>query len=116
MKRLVTANWESVNALEFRDLRAGDIVLIRTRNNLYSFLVGNQRTLSGRLVSEVSESRVRDATLVGAVIMRAGKGHTLTSRLVTKSKALFAVQRGNQIIRLTTSTVVSLCCIRPIEE
>ena len=116
MKRLVTANWESLKALEFRDLRARDIVLIRTRNNLYSFLIGNERTLSGRLVSEVRESRVRDAILVGAVIMREGKCHTLTSRLVTKSRALFAIQRGNRIIRLTTSTVVSLCCIRPIEE
>ena len=66
MNTLGTAHLRRVRTLEFSDLRAGDVILIRTRNNLYSFSVANERTLCGRLLSEVNKSQFRDAVLVGA--------------------------------------------------
>ena len=116
MKTLGSAHLRRVRTLEFSDLRAGDIVLIRTKNNLYSFSVANERTLCGRLLSGLNKGQFPDAVLVGAVGGREGGRQMLTSRLVTQAQALFAIQRGNAVIRLTTSTVVSLCCVRPMEE
>ena len=109
----MTVRLQSIRTLEFNDLRAGDIILIRTRNNLYTFQIGNERTLCGRLLGEVNKTHFPEAVLIGAVIGRRGRPHTLTSRLVTESRALFAVHQGNEVIRLTTSTVVSLGCVRP---
>jgi hypothetical protein len=105
-----------VRTIEFGDLRAGDIILIRTRNNLYSFFVANERTLFGRLSSELNNREFPEAVLVGSVTRREGRSRTLTSRLVTESPAMFAIRRGHEVIALTTSTVISLYCIRTIEE
>ena len=116
MKVVGTAHFRSVRTLEFSDLRAGDVVLIRTKNNLYSFCIADERTLSGALLSELNARHFPDAVLLGALSRREGRSHTSTSRLVTQSRALFAVRRGNRLITLTTSTVVSLGCVRQIEE
>ena len=109
----MTVRLHRIRTLEFSDLRAGDIVLIRTRNNFYTFLIANERTLCGRLLGEVNNSHFPEAVLLGAVIGRRGRPHTMTSRLVTESRAAFAIHQGNEVIGLTTSTVVSLCCVRP---
>ena len=106
---------QRIRTLEFSDLRAGDIVVIRTRNNLYTFQIANERTLRGRLLGEVNKSHFPEAVLIGAVIGRRGRPHTLTSRLVTESRALFAVHQGNDVVGLTTSTVVGLYCVRPVD-
>lgn len=112
----MTAHVQRVGTLEFSDLRAGDIILIRTKNSLYSFLIANARTLCGRLLGDVNDDQSREAVLVGGVIRRAGRSHTLTSRLVTESRALFALQSGSEVMGLTTSPVVSLCYVRLIED
>jgi hypothetical protein len=104
-----------VRALEFGDLRAGDVVLIRTKNNLYSFFVANERTLFGRLSGELNNREFPEAVLVGSVTRREGRSRTLTSRLVIDLPALFAIRSGHEVIGLTTSTVVGLYCIRTIE-
>jgi len=99
---------QRVMTLDCGNLHNNDLIVIRTQNNLYRFLITDARTLRGRLVGEWRKSSYPDVTLVGALIYVSGQAHTLNARLQTKAQALFLVQHGKELLQLTTSPIIAL--------
>lgn len=94
--------------LDCGNLRNNDLIVIRTQNNLYRFLVTDAKELRGRLVSEWRKASFPEATLVGALICAGEQLHTLHGKLQTTAQALFLVQHGNEVLQLTTSPIIAL--------
>lgn len=106
--RRPTAASQRVMTLECGNLRDNDLIVIRTQNNLYKFLITDAKTLRGRLVSEWRKADFPDVTLVGALISVGAQQHTLTGKLQTAAQALFLVQHGKELLQLTTSPIIAL--------
>jgi hypothetical protein len=99
---------QRVMILDCGNLHNNDLIVIRTQNNLYRFLINDARTLRGRLTGEWRKSSYPDVTLVGALIFVNGQAHTLNARLQTAAQALFLVQHGKELLQLTTSPIIAL--------
>jgi hypothetical protein len=99
---------QRVMTLDCGNLHNNDLIVIRTQNNLYRFLITDARTLRGRLIGEWRKSSYPDVTLVGALIYVSGQAHTLNARLQTSAQALFLVQHGKELLQLTTSPIIAL--------
>jgi hypothetical protein len=97
-----------VMTLDCSNLRNNDLIVIRTQNNLYKFLVTDAQELRGRLIGEWRKASFPDVTLIGALISVGEQLHTLHGKLQTAAQALFLVQHGRELLQLTTSPIIAL--------
>ncbi len=87
-------------------LAVNDILLINTRNSLYSFRIINAKVLLGEL-SKTMNGETLEAVLVGTLV----KGQpvtTLRSTLQFQAQAIFLVLQDNRFNELITSPIVGL--------
>lgn len=93
--------------LDLDSLSAGDEVVIETAHSTYRFTVDDPAIPAGRLIGGVLGNEAVDAALV------AHQGTIVSSRLARKklragAKAIFLIEWGNRLRRLTTSRVTRL--------
>jgi hypothetical protein len=98
----------SVITLDCSNLHINDLIIIRTQNNLYRFLITDAQARRGRLIGEWRKYYFPNAILIGALIRVGEQMETLASRLQTAAQALFLVRQGNQKMQLTTSVIIAL--------
>jgi hypothetical protein len=98
--------------IDFNDLHANDVLLIGTQNTRYRFVVDCEKEMRGRLSMDLSGSALFDAVLIGSMGREMEDLHLRISRLEPQSQALFFVQQGDKILKVLTSMITSLCCIR----
>jgi hypothetical protein len=103
-----TASSQRMMTLDCVNLRNHDLIVIRTKNNLYKFLVTDAKELRGRLISEWRKVSYPEVTLVGALICKGEQRYTLNGKLQTAAQALFLVQHGKEVLQLTTSPIIAL--------
>jgi hypothetical protein len=106
-QRLATPS-HRVITLDCGNLHNNDLIVMRTQNNLYKFLITDARSMRGRLTGEWRKSNFQEATLIGALIFISGQAHTLNARLQTAAQALFLVQHDKDLLQLTTSPIIAL--------
>jgi hypothetical protein len=99
---------ERMMTLDCGSLHNNDLIVIRTQSNLYKFLISDARNLRGSLVGEWRKSSYPDVTLVGALVVKGEQLQTLNGKLQTGAQAMFVVQRGSELFRLTTSPIIAL--------
>jgi hypothetical protein len=108
----VLLHLQPVAAIEFKDLRVKDIILIRTQNTHYSFVITSEIGMQGNLSSDSPNDFFPDAVLFGSLVKQEDD-QKFISRLEPQSQALFLVQQGNQLLKVITSLITGLCCVRP---
>ncbi len=101
-------------AIDFQDLRVNDILLIGTQNTCYSFVVSSERGMCGALSGDSPDNFFPEAVLIGSLIKEGEQVHLLMSKLEPHSQALFFVKHGERLLEMMTSSILSLCCVRPI--
>jgi hypothetical protein len=106
-QRLV-AHSKRVITLDCGNLHINDLIMIRTQNNLYRFVIKDAKALRGRLIGEWRKYNFPEVTLVGALIQIGEQMHTLNCRLQTAAQALFLVQQGKERLQLITSPILAL--------
>jgi hypothetical protein len=106
----------STEEIDFDDVNASDRILIQTQNSEYRFSVVDPHSRSGKLSGGSFGNQLQDATLVGVLIGSQGNSASDTSRLKIKLKinscALFYINVGAGLKRLTTSVITDLTLIR----
>ena len=105
-----------LEALDVSDLRAYDLVVIRTRNSLYRFVVTSDRDRRGRLSGDFHRRLYPEAVFVGTLVRLGERLHTFSTHLRTQAHALFHLHEGGEVLQLVTSAIVSLCCFRHSDE
>ncbi|MFP5261055.1 MAG: zinc-ribbon domain-containing protein [Blastocatellia bacterium] len=98
--------------IDFDDVNASDRILIQTQNSEYRFSVVDPHSRSGKLSGGSFGNQLQDATLVGVLIGSQGNSASDTSRLKINSCALFYINVGAGLKRLTTSVITDLTLIR----
>jgi hypothetical protein len=98
--------------IAFDEVNAADKILIQTKNSEYRFSVVDPEGRRGRLSGGSFGNQLQDATLVGALIGSHGNASKDTSRLKINSRALFYINVGAGLKRLTTSVITNLILIR----
>lgn len=114
--QLTCAHSQQMVAIDFKDLRANDILLIGTQNTCYSFVLTSERGLRGKLSGDTSNNFFPEAVLIGSLVKEGERVKLLMSRLEPQAHALFFVKQGEQLLEVLTSSIVSLCCVRPISN
>jgi hypothetical protein len=99
---------QSVMTLDCSNLHINDLIIIRTQNNLYRFLITDAKARRGRLIGEWRKYNFPYAILIGALIQVGEQMETLHARLQTAAQALFLIRQGSQNIQLTTSAIIAL--------
>jgi hypothetical protein len=99
---------QRVMTLDCSNLYINDLIIIRTQNNLYRFLITDAKTRRGRVIGEWRKYNFPYAILIGALIQVGEQMETLHARLQTAAQALFLVHQGNQKMQLTTSAILAL--------
>ncbi len=102
-------------AIDFKDLRVNDILLIGTQNTCYRFVITCEKEMLGKLSGDLRDSAFLQAVLIGSMVQHGESVQTKISRLEPQSHALFFVQQGDKILKVLTSLITSLCCIRAVE-
>jgi len=105
---------QRVVAIDFKDLRTNDIILIRTQNTCYSFVITSADGMHGKLSSASQNDFFSEAVLFGSLVKEQEEEQIFVSRLEPQSHALFVVQQGSQLLKMITSLITGLCCVRPI--
>jgi hypothetical protein len=103
-------------AIDFEELRANDILIIGTQNTCYRFVVGCEKEMQGKLSGDVYGRSFLQAVLIGSMMKDGERLRTQLSRLEPQSHALFFVQQGDKLLKVLTSLITSLGCIRTLEE
>jgi hypothetical protein len=106
---------QRVEAIDFNDLRANDIIIIGTQNTCYSFVITCEAGMYGKLQSDSQNNFFTDAVLFGSVAREGEDDQPLMPRLEAQSHALFLVQQGDKVMKVITSLITSLRCLRPVE-
>jgi hypothetical protein len=102
----------SIEEIAFDDVEASDRILIQTENTEYRFSVVDPENRRGVLSGGSFGDGSKDATLVG-VLIGGRAGHSSdTSRLKVDARALFYINGGAGLKRMTTSAITSLVHIR----
>ena len=113
--------WQAPRAMEFAgsteeiafdEVNATDRILIQTQNSEYRFSVVDPEGRRGKLSGGSFGNQLQDATLVGALVGSRGNASSDTSKLKINSCALFYINVGAGLKRLTTSAITSLILIR----
>jgi hypothetical protein len=99
---------QSVMMLDCSNLNYNDLIIFRTQNNLYRFLITDAKARRGRLIGEWRKYNFPYAILIGALIQVGEQRETLHARLQTAAQALFLVRQANQKMQLTTSAILAL--------
>ena len=107
---------QRVVAIEFKDLRLHDIILIGTRNTSYSFVITSERGMRGRLAGDSQNNYFPEAVLIGSLVRDGERVQLMMSRLESQAHAMFFVRQGDRLLEVLTSPITSLCCVRPVEE
>jgi hypothetical protein len=107
---------QRIMAVDFKDLQVNDIILIGTRNTCYSFVLTSERGMRGNLSGDTSNNFFPEAVLIGSLVKEGEHVQLLMSRLEPRAHALFFVKQGEQLLEILTSSITSLCCVRPISN
>jgi hypothetical protein len=99
---------QSVMTLDCSNLGKNDLIIIRTQNNLYRFLVTDAKARRGRLTGESRKTDFPDAVLIGALIPDGEQMQTLNANLQTAAQAQFVIHQGREKKQLTTSAIIAL--------
>jgi hypothetical protein len=102
----------TIQEIAFDDVKAADRILIQTENSQYRFCVVDPQSRRGKLSGGSFGDGLQDATLVGVLVGGRGGEPSDTSRLKIDSCALFYVNVGAGLKRLTTSIITSLTHIK----
>jgi hypothetical protein len=94
--------------LDCNNLHINDLIIFRTQNNLYRFIVTDAQAKRGKLTGEWRKTYFPEAILVGALIWVGEQVETLEARLETTAQALFLIRQGNQQMQLITSAIMAL--------
>jgi hypothetical protein len=70
----------------------------------------------GKLSTDAHGSFFVEAVLIGSMVKNGESLRMQISRLESQSQALFFVQQGDKLLKVLTSPITSLCCIRAGEE
>ena len=97
----------SVNEINLDNLSAADQILIETAHSVYSFTITDPALPSGKLIGGVLGNRQVKASLVPSQL-RGGSSRFARRSLRTGSRLMFLIEQGNNLRRLTTSTVTKL--------
>jgi hypothetical protein len=106
----------SSQAIDFKELRANDIILIDTQNTCYRFVLTCEKEMQGRLSEDPYGRTFIQAVLIGSMMKDGERLRTQISRLEPQSHALFFVQQGDKLLKVLTSLITSLGCIRVGEK
>jgi hypothetical protein len=106
----------STEEIAFDEVNAADRILIQTQNSEYRFSVVDPQSRRGKLSGGSFGNQLQDATLVGVLIGNPGNASSDTSRLKINSCALFYVNVGTGLKRVTTSVITDLTLIRGDES
>ena len=94
------------------EINTTDRILIRTQNSEYRFAVVDAESRRGKLSGGPLGSESQDATLAGVLIGSHGNAGSDTSTLKIDCCAIFYVNVGTKLKRLTTSAITNLILIR----
>ena len=89
------------------NLGAADQILIETAHSVYSFTITDPALPSGKLIGGVLGNRQVKASLVPSQL-RSSSSRFARRSLRTGSRLMFLIEHGNNLRRLTTSTVTKL--------
>jgi hypothetical protein len=106
-------NSQKVVTIDFKELSANDIILIGTLNTCYSFVITSESGMQGRLSGDSPNDFFPEAVLIGSLVNDGEQVRLLRSRLEPCSQALFYLKQGEQLL---TSSITSLCCVRPVRR
>lgn len=98
---------ELVSEPGLTSLRVADQLIIETAHSVYSFTVSDPATPSGKLLGGVLGNRLVNAALIPSR-SASGPSSLTHNDLGTGSKMIFIIEQGNNLRRLTTSTVTRL--------
>ncbi|HXG65371.1 MAG TPA: hypothetical protein VNO70_09695 [Blastocatellia bacterium] len=101
-----------LTALNLREIRTNDNILIWTRNGLYSFLVTDAEHRRGKLLCCSREDRSAEAILVGMTGREGKELPAIQSELRTDSRALFLMPDAGQMKQLVTSAITRMVVIK----
>jgi hypothetical protein len=107
-------NSQRVVAIDFKELCVNDIILIGTLNTCYRFVLTSEKGMQGRLSGDSPNDFFPEAVLIGSLVNEGEQVRIFRSRLEPSSQALFYVKQGEQLLELLTSSITSLCCVRPV--
>ena len=99
---------QNVMTLDCSNLRNNDLIIIRTQNDLYKFLITDAKAIRGRLVGEWRKTNFPEAVLIGALISDGGQIQRLNCKLQTAAHAQFVIEQGKEKMQFTTSPVIAL--------
>ncbi len=97
----------SVNEINLDNLGAADQILIETAHSVYSFTVTDPALPAGKLIGGILGNRQVKASLVPSQL-RSSNSRFDRRSLRIGSKLMFLIEHGNNLRRLTTSTVTKL--------
>jgi hypothetical protein len=98
--------------IALNEVNATDRILIQTQNSEYRFSVIDPDSRRGKLSGGSLGNELRDATLAAVLMGGRDNARTDTSSLKINSCALFYINVGEKLKRLTTSTITNLILIR----
>ena len=97
----------SVSEINLDNLGAADQILIETAHSVYSFTITDPALPSGKLIGGVLGNWQVNASLVPSQL-RGGSSRFARRSLRINSRLMFLIEHGNNVRRLTTSTVTKL--------
>jgi len=97
----------SVNEINLDNLGTADQILIETAHSVYSFTITDPALPAGKLIGGVLGNRQVKASLVPSQL-RSGSSRFDRRSLRIGSRLMFLIEHGNNLRRLTTSTVTKL--------
>ncbi len=98
---------EPVIEINLDGLSQSDQILIETAHSIYSFTITDTSLPAGKLIGGVLGNRQVNASLVPSQL-RSGRSRYDRRSLRTGSRLMFLIEHGNNLRRLTTSTVTKL--------
>jgi hypothetical protein len=102
----------STEEIALDEMNATDRILIQTKNSEYRFSVIDPESRRGKLSGGPLGNKLQDAILVGVLIGSQGNARSDTSALKINCCALFYINVGTKLKRLTTSAITNLILIR----
>lgn len=97
----------SVVEINLDNIGASDQILIETAHSVYSFTITDPAVPSGKLIGGILGNRQANASLIPSQL-RSGNSRFARRSIRTGSRLMFLLEHGNNLRRLTTSTVARL--------
>jgi hypothetical protein len=102
----------STEEIALDEVNAADRILIQTQNSEYRFSVVDPESRRGKLSGGPLGNELQDAILVGVLSVSHSNAGSDTSSLKINGCALFYINVGAKLKRLTTSAITNLVLIK----